>query len=67
MAISLGFGILFATFITLILVPVNYLLLEDAKWLFGWRKDIIRIETPPESAAGGTPPTGGSEPSGASG
>lgn len=30
MAISLGFGILFATFITLILVPVNYMLLEKA-------------------------------------
>ncbi|GAC12821.1 efflux RND transporter permease subunit [Aliiglaciecola lipolytica] len=28
MAVSLGFGILFATFITLILVPINYLLLE---------------------------------------
>ena len=28
MAVSLGFGILFATFITLLLVPVNYLLVE---------------------------------------
>ena len=28
MAVSLGFGILFATFITLILVPVNYLLID---------------------------------------
>lgn len=33
MAVSLGFGILFATFITLILVPVCYLLLEDARRL----------------------------------
>ena len=31
MAVSLGFGIIFATFITLILVPVNYLLVEDVK------------------------------------
>ena len=31
MAVSLGFGILFATFITLILVPVNYLLLEKIR------------------------------------
>jgi hypothetical protein len=31
MAISLGFGILFATFITLLLVPCIYLMLEDAK------------------------------------
>ena len=29
MAVSLGFGIMFATFITLILIPVNYLLIED--------------------------------------
>ena len=34
MAVSLGFGILFATFITLLLVPVNYLLMENgiARW-----------------------------------
>jgi multidrug efflux pump subunit AcrB len=31
MAVSLGFGILFATFITLLLVPVNYMLLENGK------------------------------------
>ena len=31
MAVSLGFGILFATVITLFLVPVNYLLLEQLK------------------------------------
>lgn len=37
MAVSLGFGILFATFITLILVPVCYLLLEDFLNLFGPR------------------------------
>jgi multidrug efflux pump subunit AcrB len=29
MAVSLGFGIIFATLITLILVPVNYLLIDD--------------------------------------
>ncbi len=34
MAISLGFGILFATFITLLMVPCNYLILEDIKRLF---------------------------------
>ena len=38
MAISLGFGVLFATFITLLLVPVLYLILDDlmhviARWL----------------------------------
>mgnify|MGYP002624270188 CR=1 FL=1 len=31
MAISLGFGVIFATFITLVLVPVGYFILEDAK------------------------------------
>lgn len=31
MAVSLGFGILFATLITLILVPINYLLVEKLK------------------------------------
>ncbi|MDP4984249.1 efflux RND transporter permease subunit, partial [Pseudoalteromonas tunicata] len=34
MAVSLGFGILFATFITLLLIPVNYLLVEKVKGLF---------------------------------
>jgi len=33
MAVSLGFGILFATFITLLLIPTAYLLLEDLKAL----------------------------------
>jgi multidrug efflux pump subunit AcrB len=35
MAVSLGFGILFATFITLLLVPSVYMMLEDLKSLVG--------------------------------
>jgi multidrug efflux pump subunit AcrB len=31
MAVSLGFGILFATFITMLLVPVNYRLMENGR------------------------------------
>ncbi len=31
MAVSLGFGIIFATLITLIMVPVNYLIVEEVK------------------------------------
>ena len=31
MGISLAFGVLFAPFITLILVPISYLILEDVK------------------------------------
>jgi multidrug efflux pump subunit AcrB len=34
MAISLGFGILFSTFITLVLVPALYMILEDVHDLF---------------------------------
>ncbi len=37
MAISLAFGVLFATFITLILVPLIYIVLEDVKRLFGFQ------------------------------
>jgi multidrug efflux pump subunit AcrB len=33
MAISLGFGVLFATFITLVIVPATYVILEDIKTL----------------------------------
>jgi multidrug efflux pump subunit AcrB len=36
MAISLGFGVLFATTITLILVPVNYTILEEFKRKLGY-------------------------------
>ena len=39
MAVALGFAILYATFVTLILVPCLYMILEDLKakfvWLFG--------------------------------
>jgi multidrug efflux pump subunit AcrB len=37
MAISLGFGILFATGITLLLIPALYMALEDIRRLFGLR------------------------------
>lgn len=36
MAVSLGFGILFATLITLILIPCAYMVSEDLKKCFGW-------------------------------
>ncbi len=38
MAISLAFGILFATGITLLLIPAIYLILEDIRRLFGLRE-----------------------------
>ena len=34
MAVSLGYGILFATLVTLVLIPVNYLVLEDLRDFF---------------------------------
>ncbi|MDD2761805.1 MAG: efflux RND transporter permease subunit, partial [Methylomonas sp.] len=34
MAVSMGFGVLFATFITLFFVPINYLVLDDMGRLF---------------------------------
>ncbi len=46
MAISLGFGVLFATIITLVLVPVGYLVLADLKRLLG-------MEVEPTSGAKG--------------
>lgn len=39
MAVSLGFGILFATVITLMLVPINYLVVDDIKRFLSGEKD----------------------------
>ena len=59
MAVSLAFGVLFATFITLILVPTAYLILDDlrqgARWLAGLR--------PPDEPAEHGERTLGSSPS----
>jgi multidrug efflux pump subunit AcrB len=37
MAISLAFGVLFATFVSLVLVPCGYMVLEDVRRALGWR------------------------------
>ncbi|MFK5925749.1 MAG: efflux RND transporter permease subunit [Desulfuromusa sp.] len=42
MAISLGFGILFATGITLLLIPTLYIILEDIRSLFGFSEEHAR-------------------------
>lgn len=48
MAVSLGFGILFATLVTLIMVPVNIMLLEQAKiWFTGTSKSKKNAEVEP--------------------
>ena len=36
MAISLSFGVMFATIVTLVLVPAGYVILEDIKHSWGW-------------------------------
>lgn len=43
MAVSLGFGILFATVITLFLVPSIYLILDDVRGLFSRKKKRARF------------------------
>jgi len=44
MAVSLGFGILFATVITLFLIPINYMILEDIRAYFKrYRKDMTSL------------------------
>ena len=52
MAISLGYGILFATVIVLFLIPALYLVLEDAKagtrWIFGFEPEEPKAQIPAE-------------------
>jgi multidrug efflux pump subunit AcrB len=55
MAISLGFGVIFATGITLILVPASYTLLDDLKRKLGLRPKEEKSE---ETRAGETLPAG---------
>ena len=47
MAISLAFGVVFATFITLVLVPTSYMILEDLRWV------LRRVLRRPEPSAAG--------------
>ncbi len=52
MAVSLAFGVLFATMITLILVPSLYMIIEDVKNLFGIKQAVFDTEViiDPDSA-----------------
>lgn len=51
MGISLGFGILFATFITLILVPTNLVIADDiGRWARrGWERVVTELRAQPET------------------
>jgi len=46
MATSLGFGVVFATLISLFLVPSGYVILEDAKRAFGGRRRALPDQSP---------------------
>ena len=56
MAVSLGFGVLFATFITLILVPTSYMILDDVGRTM--RRMFGRDEQAGEQAPAGAVPEG---------
>ena len=45
MAVSLSFGVLFATIVTLVLIPCLYLIIEDIKSLFRRKKKVQQLET----------------------
>lgn len=51
MAVSLGFGIVFATALTLVLVPVIYRILEDIHQLLGTAEEPVATAKPTEESA----------------
>lgn len=51
MAVSLGFGVMFSTFVTLLVVPCLYLVVEDVRHLLGYRRETDRTEPGPAAAA----------------
>ena len=55
MAISLGFGIVFSTLNTLLLVPINFMIMEDIKALFRrwWQQEFIQPPTQAGEVGGG--------------
>jgi multidrug efflux pump subunit AcrB len=61
MAVSLGWGVMLGTFVTLLLVPINYLILEDIRRFIGnyWNWQLGREpEAPPaQIKTGDTPQT----------
>jgi multidrug efflux pump subunit AcrB len=45
MAVSLGFGVLFATVITLVLIPCGYLIMDDLQTRLGVRRFALNEQT----------------------
>ena len=52
MAISLAYGVIFATFITLVMIPAEYMILEDLKRIF--RRLYRKEDSQKENAVSGT-------------
>ena len=52
MAISLAFGVVFSTFITLMLVPAGYIILDDLKGLFRAQHDLDSLAVEPNVNVG---------------
>ncbi|EFK06278.1 conserved hypothetical protein, partial [delta proteobacterium NaphS2] len=50
MAVSLGFGVLFATGITLLLIPCGYVILDDFQRLLGLHQEQETVERLPDNA-----------------
>ncbi|MCG8425618.1 MAG: efflux RND transporter permease subunit [Proteobacteria bacterium] len=57
MAISLGFGVMFATFITLLIVPAGYVVLDDLKRGYNWVWDNSDAPSPPAERSSGQLPS----------
>jgi len=56
MAISLGFGVMFATVIALLIVPALYIVLEDVKSLFGMKTGFEHDDAEDHALAGARKP-----------
>ncbi|MGD8242937.1 MAG: efflux RND transporter permease subunit, partial [Desulfobacterales bacterium] len=54
MAVSLGFGVLFATAITLLLIPSGYMILEDFHHLMGRRQPAPEAPSQPQAGSSST-------------
>jgi hypothetical protein len=52
MAISLGFGVLFGTFVTLLLIPCGFMILDDIANLLGGRRGEAEVGSGNEAEVG---------------
>ena len=55
MAVSLGFGVMFATAVTLLIVPALFLAVEDVKNMYRWLWDQPLVSTEPDAAVAAKP------------